>query len=154
MSDDNNTSTLKSYVNSATETVQNAIGSVTGSNTSNQQASTTDSQPTTSSDKPTPYPKWNQTVGSAKESFGNITGNENLRRAGIDQNKQGKAEEAEGQVKDWGEGMADRAQGAVGSVGAAIKGDREEEDKWRKIHDEGKAQAKEAQDEMEKRGGY
>lgn len=50
--------------------------------------------------------------------------------------------------------MADRAQGAVGSVGAAIKGDREEEDKWRKIHDEGKAQAKGAEGEMEKRGGY
>lgn len=49
--------------------------------------------------------------------------------------------------------MVDRAQGAVGSVGAAITGDREEEEKWRKVHDEGKEQAKGAVDDMDKRHG-
>lgn len=45
----------------------------------------------------------------------------------------------------------DRAQGAVGSVGAAITGNREEEDKWRKIHDEGKSIQKGTEDKVNER---
>lgn len=83
-----------------------------------------------------------------------MTGSESLRRAGIDQNEQGKAEEAKGQLKGLGEGITDRAQGAVGSVGAAVTGDRDEEEKWRRIHDEGKLKQRGVEGEMETRGGY
>lgn len=69
----------------------------------------------------------------------------------MEQNAQGKADEAKGQLQDWGTGMGDRAQGAVGSVGAAIKGDRVEEEKWRKIHDEGKEKQLGAEADMERR---
>jgi len=94
---------------------------------------------------------WDQTVGSAKESIGNLLGNENLRREGQEQNASGKAQEAKGQLQDWGEGASDRAKGALGSVGAAIKGDRSEEEKWRDVHDEGKVRQRGAEVDMEKR---
>lgn len=45
----------------------------------------------------------------------------------------------------------DRAQGAVGSVGAALTGDREQEDKWRKIHDEGKDMQRETEQKVNER---
>merc|ERR1712187_609548 len=93
-------------------------------------------------------------MGSAKESVGNALGYENLRQAGVQQNASGKDAEAKGQLKDLGQGVTDRAQGAVGSVGAAIKGDREEEEKWRQVHDEGKGRQKETEREVEKKGGY
>lgn len=50
-----------------------------------------------------------------------------------------------------GKSATDRAQGAIGSVGAAVTGDREEEEKWRKVHDEGKGRQKDVEDNIEKR---
>lgn len=97
---------------------------------------------------------WDQTVGSAKESLGNLIGNETLRREGAQQNAQGKEKEAQGQLKDWGQGVADRAQGALGSVGAAVLGDRQGEEKWRDVHDEGKTRQRGAEADMEKKGPY
>lgn len=96
---------------------------------------------------------WDQTVGSAKEAVGNMIGNENLRRTGAEQNAAGKEQEAKGQLKDWGEGIQNRAQGAIGSVGAAIGGDRAEEQKFRDQHDEGKVRQRGAEADMAKKQG-
>lgn len=93
-------------------------------------------------------------MGSAKESVGNAIGHENLRQQGVQQNASGKDAEAKGQLKDLGQGVTDRAQGAVGSVGAAIKGDREEEEKWRQVHDEGKGRQRETEKEVDRKGPY
>lgn len=96
---------------------------------------------------------WDQTIGSTKEAIGNMIGNENLRRTGAEQNAAGKEQEAKGQLQDWGEGIQGRAQGAIGSVGAAISGDRAEEEKFRDMHDEGKVRQRGAEADMAKKQG-
>lgn len=83
-----------------------------------------------------------------------MIGNENLRRAGVEQNAAGKEQEAKGQLKDFGQGVQNRAQGALGAVGAAVSGDRSEEQKFRDMHDEGKARQRGAEADMAKKGGY
>lgn len=93
-----NTSTLKSYVDSATGAVQNVIGSLTG-NTSDEAAGAakqdkaqaehdashatlkgpgfTASASGVSKDDPNRTAgNWNQTVGSAKEALGGVIGSE------------------------------------------------------------------------------
>lgn len=80
-----------------------------------------------------------------------MVGNENLRRAGMEQNQQGKADEAKGQLQDFGQGMADRSRGAAGGIGAALTGNRAEEDRMREVHDAGKQKQKGAEEEMERR---
>lgn len=57
-------------------------------------------------------------------------------------------------MKDLGEGASDRAQGKLGGIGAAIVGDREEEEKWRQVHDEGKVKQRGAEADIDKKGGY
>ncbi|KAJ5593972.1 uncharacterized protein N7459_000180 [Penicillium hispanicum] len=175
---DGNSSTLGSYVNQATGLAQRAVGSVTGDSSTQNQGETTqqkaqeqhdNSHTTTKLGPVTADPNtgaaakddpnrstgsWDQTVGSAKESLGNVIGNENLRRAGVEQNAAGKEQEAKGQLKDWGEGIHDRAQGALGGLGAAVSGDREAEQKFRDQHDQGKVQQRGAEADMAKKGGY
>lgn len=85
--------------------------------------------------------------------MGNFIGNENIRRQGIEQNAAGKEAEAKGQLKDLGEGVSDRAQGKLGGIGAAVVGDREEEEKWRQVHDEGKVRQRGAEEDIDKKGG-
>jgi uncharacterized protein YjbJ (UPF0337 family) len=92
-------------------------------------------------------------MGSTKEAIGNVIGNESLRRAGVEQNAAGKEQEAKGQLKDWGSGMQNRAQGTLGSIGAAVAGDREEEQKFRDMHDEGKARQRGAEADIAKKQG-
>jgi uncharacterized protein YjbJ (UPF0337 family) len=96
---------------------------------------------------------WDQTIGSAKEAIGNAIGNESLRQAGVEQNAAGKEQEAKGQLKDWGEGIQDRAQGHLGAVTSAITGDREEQRKYEDLHDEGKVRQRGAEEDMAKRQG-
>lgn len=96
---------------------------------------------------------WDQTIGSAKEAIGNAIGIESLRQAGVEQNAAGKEQEAKGQLKDWGEGIQDRAQGHLGAVTAAITGDREEQRKYEDLHDEGKVRQRGAEADMAKRQG-
>lgn len=193
---DNNSSTLKSYVDSATGLAQRAVGTVTGSSTTQvrpfspvlvpkepkliteqAEGQTTQDQSksehaashdtaklghvtadpqtgATAQDNPSRNTgSWDQTVGSAKESVGNFIGNENIRRQGVEQNAAGKEAEAKGQLKDLGEGVGDRAQGKLGGIGAAVVGDREEEEKWRQIHDEGKVRQRGAEEDIDKKGG-
>ncbi|CRG86115.1 hypothetical protein PISL3812_03118 [Talaromyces islandicus] len=166
-------STLKSYVDSAVGTAQSAISSVTGNPADQKQAEATKSQAeqqykdSHSTAKVGPISadpntgaaavdhedrgngSWNQTVGAAKESVGNLIGNENLRQTGIQQNSDGKAQEAKGQLSDLKQGISDRAQGAVGNIGAAITGDREGQAKYQDIHDEGKARQRGVEAELQ-----
>ncbi|KAL2008200.1 hypothetical protein VTN00DRAFT_8182 [Thermoascus crustaceus] len=142
------TSTIKSYIDQAAGAAQNLVNSVTesviGSGSNNSSSSDKDS---------TNNPKYDQTVGSLKEATGNLTGNPSLRRAGEEQNAAGKAHEAEAQLKDWGQGVSDRVQGHLGAVGAAVAGDREEEDRWRAVHDEGKRRQEGVERDVERSQG-
>ncbi|KAI3005604.1 hypothetical protein CBS147346_4270 [Aspergillus niger] len=170
------TSTLKSYVDQATGMVQRAAGSLTGDSSAQSTGTATQAQgeaehnashnnftklgPVTADPATgaaaTDHPQrsngsWDQTVGSAKESLGNLIGNEGLRKAGQEQNAAGKQAEAEGQMRDWKEGVEGRAKGAVGKVAAAATGDEEEERKWRDVHDEGKVRQRGVESEVQKR---
>lgn len=77
-------------------------------------------------------------MGSAKETVGNLLGNENLKQQGREQNFQGQGQEAKGQLSDLGKGIGDRVQGSVGGAVAGLTGDRAEQAKYADIHDEGK----------------
>jgi uncharacterized protein YjbJ (UPF0337 family) len=96
---DNNSSTFQSYVDSASGTVHNALGKVTGSSGDQAQgqarkdqaklehdashatakvpgATLSGSGAATRDDPNRTEGSWNQTVGSAKETLGNLVGNE------------------------------------------------------------------------------
>jgi len=170
---DKNTSTLQSYVDSATGAVQSAIGSLTG-NTSDQNAgetkkskadleneashatakignySASSSGAITKDDPNRTEGSWNQTVGSAKEAIGGLVGSEDLKRAGAQQNAEGKGQEAQGQLNDFGSGVANRVTGAVGGAVAGITGDRDAQLEAQKQHDIGKTQQRGAEADIQK----
>ncbi|KAJ5297217.1 uncharacterized protein N7443_008110 [Penicillium atrosanguineum] len=176
-SDNGNSSTLGSYVNAATGAAQRAFGAVTGDSSSQNQGEAAQAKahvqdhnshttaklgPITADPNTGAAVKdnekrsdgsWDQTIGSTKEAVGNMIGNDNLRRTGAEQNAAGKEQEAKGQLQDWGEGIQNRAQGAIGSVGAAITGDRTGEEKFRDMHDEGKVRQRGAEADMAKTQG-
>ncbi|KAK0102448.1 hypothetical protein ONS95_006067 [Cadophora gregata] len=170
---DKNTSTLQSYVDSATGAVQSALGSLTGS-TSDQNVgeakkakadleheasqatlkvgnlSASSSGAVTKDDPKRTEGSWNQTVGSAKEAVGGLVGNESLKQAGARQNAEGKAQEAEGQLTDLGTGIGNRVSGAVGGAVAGLTGDREAQLKAQEQHDIGKTQQRGAEHDIQK----
>jgi uncharacterized protein YjbJ (UPF0337 family) len=82
---------------------------------------------------------WNQTIGAGKEAIGNLIGSESLKQDGIRQNREGKEQEAAGQLNDLGQGVADRAKGAVGAAVAGLTGDQVEQEKRQQQHDVGKS---------------
>ncbi len=96
---------------------------------------------------------WNQTVGSAKESLGGLIGNESLRTAGEQQNQEGKAQEAQGQLRDLGEGIAGRAKGAVGSAVAGVLGDDNAKKDFQATQDEAKARQRGVEADLDKKAG-
>jgi len=105
---DNNTSTLKSYVDSATGTVQNVVGNLIGSTGDQAEGQAkqrkadaeydashataklpgmTASTSGVAKDHPDRTAgSWNQTAGSAKEFVGGVIGSENLKQQGRQQN--------------------------------------------------------------------
>ena len=93
---------------------------------------------------------WNQTMGSAKETVGNLIGNESLKQQGQQQNAEGKAQEAKGQLNDLGKGVADRVSGAVGGAVAGVTGDREAQKAAERQHDTGKTLQRGAEAEIQK----
>jgi len=175
MSDNKNTappSTLQSYVDSATGAVQSALGSLTG-NTADQsqgeakkdhaQAEKALSQAGTNigpfsisasgiaqNDPNRAAGSWNQTIGSAKESLGNLTGIQSLRQEGAQQNAAGKEQEAKGQLSDLGSGVSDRVSGAVGGAVAGLTGDRVEQERRNLQHDQGKTLQRGAEADIQK----
>jgi uncharacterized protein YjbJ (UPF0337 family) len=157
------TSSLGAYVDSAVAAVQDAIGSLTG-NADDKQAAAAHRDAAESKDAAShtaaragPFTlsgegdgtaardssdrtagSWNQTVGAAKESLGGLLGAESLRQAGIEQNRQGKEQEARGQLSDLASGVGDRVKGVVGGAVAGVTGDDEEAAKRQQQHDQGK----------------
>lgn len=147
MSTNDNTSTLKSYLDSATGTIQSGVASITGSagdqanaNQSKAKAeaehdlshSAAKAGPFTVSSTGAPAKdnadrsqgQWDQTMGSLKEATGNLIGNDNLKQQGREQNLQGQGQEAKGQLNDLGQGLSDRVGGAVGGAYANLTGNK------------------------------
>lgn len=145
MSTNDNTSTLKAYVDSATGAVQSGIASITGS--AGDQANADQSKAKADAEKDLSHTaakagpftlsssgapakdnsdrtdgQWNQTIGSLKETTGNLLGNENLKQQGREQNLEGQGQEAKGQLSDLGQGISDRVGGTVGGAIAGLSG--------------------------------
>lgn len=94
---------------------------------------------------------WNQTVGAGKEAVGGALGLEGLRKAGEQQNADGKGQEAQGQLSDLGKGISDRVGGTVGGAVAGLTGDEAEKRKRELQHDEGKTLQRGVESEVGKK---
>lgn len=172
MSDDQSSS-LKSYIDSATGTVQSTLGSLTGNTgdqakgdaTKDNAAAEKDASHTIgkigpyavsssggiSSDDPRrTQGSYDQTMGSAKEAVGGLFGAEGLKKEGQQQNAQGKGTEAEGQLSDYGHGLKDRVGGTVGGIAAGISGDREKQQEQQLKHDDAKTKQRSAEQDIQK----
>ncbi|KAL9078138.1 MAG: hypothetical protein Q9157_002932 [Trypethelium eluteriae] len=170
---DKNTSTLQSYVDSATSAVQSAVGSITGNTADKEKAEQTKSKAeaendlshatakagpvnfsssgaVTTDDPNRTQGSWNQTIGSGKETLGNLVGAEGLKQQGIEQNRAGKEQEARGQLSDLGSGVTDRAKGTIGGAVAGLTGDREEQERRQAQHDTGKTQQRGVEADLQK----
>lgn len=169
---DKNTSTLQSTIDSITGTVQSAYGSLTGSNSDQTAGDTKQNKAQLESDASHATVKvpgftattsgiaqddprrqegsWNQTVGAAKETVGNLFGAEGLKREGQEQNAAGKGQEAQGQLSDLGTGVANRVSGAVGGAVAGVTGDRERQAEANQKHDVGKTLQRGAEADIQK----
>jgi len=165
-------STLQSYVDSATGAVQSALGSLTGNTV--DQASGEQKKNHAEAEKELSHAggniggyslsasgiakndpnrsdgSWNQTMGSAKEALGNLTGIDSLKQEGAKQNAEGKEQEARGQLSDLGSGISDRVSGAVGGAVAGLTGDRAEQEKRNLQHDQGKTLQRGAEADIQK----
>jgi len=184
-------STLKSYIDSATATVQDAVGSLTGipppsasfsacfstnpakpGNPADKQAATDKHQSAAASydashagasagpldfasgmtgiDPDRSGGQRDQTLGSAKEFMGNLTGNAELKREGRRQNDEGQGREAVGQLKDYVGGAADRVMGAVGSGFSETVGDEQKKKEYERQHDVGKTNVRGVEADLQK----
>ncbi|KAB2577210.1 hypothetical protein DBV05_g4098 [Lasiodiplodia theobromae] len=169
---DKNTSTLQSYVDSATSAVQSAIGAVTGNPADKKQAEDKKAEAQAKDDlshaaaKAGPFTvstsgvakddpnrtqgSWNQTVGSGKEMVGNLVGSESLKQEGARQNQEGKGQEAQGQLSDLGGGIADRVGGTIGGAVAGLTGNEDAKKQYEKQHDQGKTAQRGVEAELQK----
>lgn len=157
MSTNDNTSTLKSYVDSATGAIHSGIAAITGSAGDQANADQAKAKAEAESDlshsaaKAGPFTisstgapakdntdrtqgQYDQTMGSVKEAVGNLIGNENLKAQGREQNLQGQGQEAKGQLSDLGQGISDRVGGTVGSAIAGLTGNTTAQDAYQQQH--------------------
>ncbi|KAK5632089.1 hypothetical protein RRF57_007803 [Xylaria bambusicola] len=174
MSTNDNTSTLKSTIDGVTGAVQNAIGSITGSTADQTKGeakqhkadaeydasqatvkipglTASSSGAVTKDDPDRGAGKYNQTMGSAKETIGGLVGSENLKAAGRQQNEEGQAQEAKGQVNDYVSGVSDRVAGTVGGAFAGITGNKKAQAEYQNQHDTGKTQQRGAEHDIQKK---
>lgn len=89
-------------------------------------------------------------IGSAKAAVGGFVGADGLKREGNEQNRQGQAQEAHGQLSDLGSGVSDRIQGAVGSGIAGLTGDKAGQEHYDAMHADGKAAQRGAEKDIQK----
>jgi hypothetical protein len=75
---------------------------------------------------------------------------QDLKRTGAQQNAEGKGQEAQGQLNDFGSGIANRVSGAVGGALAGVTGDRDAAAKAQDKHDFGKTQQRGAEHDIAK----
>ncbi|KAH9900173.1 hypothetical protein F4778DRAFT_740449 [Xylariomycetidae sp. FL2044] len=174
MSTNDNTSTLKAAIDATSGTIQNALGTLTGSNADKTEGqakqdkadvehdaskatakipgfTASSSGAVTKDDPDRVSGSYNQTVGSAKEFVGGVTGAEGLKAAGRRQNEEGQAQEAKGQVSDYAGGVGDRVTGAVGGAVAGITGNKAAQADYQQQHDEGKTQQRGAEADITKK---
>ncbi|KXH59823.1 hypothetical protein CNYM01_05400 [Colletotrichum nymphaeae SA-01] len=167
-----NTSTLKSYVDSATGAAQNLLGSLTGSTADQNKGEakqdkaqlehdashatakvpgfTATAGGVTKDDPDRAGGSWNQTVGSAKETVGGLVGSENLKQQGREQNLEGQQQEAKGQLNDYTSGIGNRVQGTIGGAVAGLTGDKAGQAHYEGLHDTGKTQQRGAEHDIQK----
>jgi len=154
-------STLGSYVDAAIGAGQEVLGKLTGNNVDTAQGQIKQNKAEAENDashaaaKAGPFTlsstgavakdntdrtdgSWNQTVGAAKEAVGGLVGAEGLRQEGIQQNREGKGQEAAGQLNDLGKGLQDRVGGTVGGIVAGVTGNTAAQGEYQKQHDTGK----------------
>ena len=62
----------------------------------------------------------------------------------------GDRQEAQGQLSDLGGGIGDRVQGTLGGIVAGVTGDREAQEKYRAIHDDGKTAQRSAEADIQR----
>jgi uncharacterized protein YjbJ (UPF0337 family) len=93
---------------------------------------------------------WNQNVGAAKEALGGFVGAEGLKQEGIQQNREGKGQEAQGQLSDLGKGVQDRVGGTIGGAVAGITGNAAQKTEAQRQHDEGKARQRGVEADLQK----
>ncbi|EUC45598.1 hypothetical protein COCMIDRAFT_95061 [Bipolaris oryzae ATCC 44560] len=169
----NETSTGQSYLDKAVGAVQSGIGSLTGNTADKTQGEArkdlADSKHNLShtAAKAGPFTAtpeggiaqdspdrtsgaWNQNVGAAKEALGGFLGAEGLKQEGIRQNKEGKGQEAAGQVNDLGKGIGDRVGGNIGAAVAGLTGNEAQKEEARRQHDEGKARQRGVEADLQK----
>jgi len=174
MSNNNNQpSTIGAYVDSAIGAAQEALGSLTGNTADQAQGQNKQDSAKAENDlshtaaKAGPFTlgssgavatdssdrtsgSWNQTVGAAKEAFGGLVGSESIKQAGQQQNRDGKAQEAQGQLSDLGQGITDRVSGTLGSAAAGIVGNSEDQAKYQQQHDVGKTLQRGVETDLQK----
>jgi hypothetical protein len=73
-----------------------------------------------------------------------------LKQQGQKQNAEGKAQEAQGQLSDFGSGAANRVMGTVGGAVAGVTGDRDAQIKAQEQHDSGKTQQRGAEVDIQR----
>merc|ERR1712000_784378 len=159
MSSNDNTSSLQSVMDTATGYLNFGIAAVTGSAGDQAKADQYKTKGEAESDLSHTAAKdnsqrtqgqWDQTVGSAKETVGNLVGSADLKQQGREQNLQGQSQEAKCQLSDLGKGVSDRVQGAVGGAAAALTGDRAEQQRYADVHDEGKTRQRGVELDLDK----
>ncbi|RVD81684.1 uncharacterized protein DFL_009536 [Arthrobotrys flagrans] len=91
---------------------------------------------------------WNQTVGSGKQFVGGLIGNESLRAQGRAQYDEGVRQETSGQASDLAGGYADRIGGAIGGT---LNNDKDEQERYKKQHDGGKAAIRSVEKDLQKK---
>lgn len=89
-------------------------------------------------------------MGAAKEAVGGFLGAEGLKQEGIRQNKEGKGQEAAGQVNDLGKGIGDRVGGNIGAAVAGLTGNEAQKEEARRQHDDGKARQRGVEADLQK----
>merc|ERR1711939_53166 len=157
MSSNDNTSSLQSVMDTATGYINSGIAAVTGSAGDQAKADQYKTKGEAESDlshtaaKAGPFTisssgapakdnsqrtqgQWDQTVGSAKETVGNLVGGADLKQQGREQNLQGQSQEAKGQLSDLGKGVSDRA----------------EQQRYADVHDEGKTRQRGVELDLDK----
>ena len=75
---------------------------------------------------------------------------QSLKQQGDRQHADGKAQEAQGQLNDYGSGIANRVTGTVGGAVAGITGDRDAQLRAQEQHDVGKTQQRGAEADIQK----
>lgn len=73
-----------------------------------------------------------------------------MRQDGIEQNRKGQGQEAQGQLNDLGGGLKDRVHGAVGGATAGFTGNRDKEGYYDQMRADGKSQQRSAEHDIQK----